>query len=404
MDTRLSGLKIVEIGGAVAMPLAGMLLGSWGAEVIHVEPPGRGDMQRYMSQRLASWTQYSEINYLWEHVDRNKKSIAVNLASEDGQQVVRRIIASADVFVNNLRPYEMQKFGLEYERLAEINPRLIYANLTGYGTKGYQKNQGGYDSVAFWASSGVMDVMHEKDTPPVISRSGYGDSITSLSLLAGILGALYVREKTGEGQAVEVSLFNTGTWVLGMDISGCLITGKDATRPQRMKMSNPVRNHYPTKDGRWIMLGMTNSQHYWPNFCQAIERPDLEKAPKFIDAKSRDKNCEELIQIIEATFLSKNFAEWKEILEKNRVVWSPVKTPLEVTHDEQALANDFFLDWDHPDYGKIRVLNNPIKMSKTEARIEGKGPALGAHTDEVLKEAGYSEEEIRRMKESGAVE
>jgi crotonobetainyl-CoA:carnitine CoA-transferase CaiB-like acyl-CoA transferase len=403
MSKGLEGIKIVEVGGAAAMPLAGMLMGSWGAEVIHVEPLGRGDMARVMSHRLSAWTQFSEINYLWEHLDRNKKSICINLGSAEGQKALHDLCGESDVFLNNLRPYEMEKFNLSYETLSKKNPKIIYANLTGYGSQGPEKNSGGYDSVAFWARSGVMDLMHDEDTAPNISRSAYGDSITSLSLLAGIMSALFIRERTGVAQKVELSLYNTATWVLGFDITGCLITGKDALRPQRKTMSNPIRNVYPTKDNRWIMLGMTNAQHYWPTFCKAIERPDLEHDPKFATFDDRQDNAEALIKIIEDIFLTKTYAELIEILSKNKLVWSPVRTPLEVTQDEQAIANDFFVEWDHPVYGKMKVLNNPIKLSETPAAIQSKAPELGEHTESILKNLGYTQEQISEMKQSGAI-
>lgn len=399
----LEGIKIVEVGGAAAMPLAGMLMGSWGAEVIHVEPPGRGDMARVMSHRLSAWTQSSEINYLWEHLDRNKKSICINLGSAEGQAVLHQLCAESDVFLNNLRPYEMEKFNLSYETISKKNPKIIYANLTGYGSRGPEKNSGGYDSVAFWARSGVMDLMHDFDTAPNISRSAYGDSVTSLSLLAGIMSALFIRERTGVAQKVEISLYNTATWVLGFDITGCLITEKDAMRPQRKTMSNPIRNVYPTKDKRWIMLGMTNAQHYWPTFCKAIERPDLEHDPKFTTFDDRHDNAEALVKIIEDIFLTKTYDELIEILSKNKLVWSPVRTPLEVTTDEQAIANDFFVEWDHPVYGKMKVLNNPIKLSETPAGIESKAPELGENTESILKNLGYTQEQISEMKKSGAI-
>ena len=170
----------------------------------------------------------------------------------------------------------MEKFHLTYGILAKINPRIIYANLTGYGQRGPEKNTGGYDSVAFWARSGVMDLMHDEGVAPNISRPGYGDSITALSLLAGIMSALFIREKTGVAQEVEISLYNTAVWALGFDVAGCLISGEDALRPQRKTMGNPIRNVYETSDHRWIMLGMTNAQHYWPGFCGAIDHPELE--------------------------------------------------------------------------------------------------------------------------------
>jgi len=403
MKKGLKGIKVVEVGAAVAMPLVGMLMGSWGAEVVHVEPPDRGDMQRLMSQRLSSWTQPSEINYLWEHVDRNKKSIGVNLGSPEGQQIIQKLCADADVFLNNLRPYEMDKFNLTYEALSAQNPRLIYANLTGYGLRGPEKNAGGYDSVAFWARSGVMELMHDLDTAPNISRSGYGDSISSLSLLAGVMSALFIRERTGVAQQVEVSLYNTATWVLGADISGCLVTGKDAMRPQRKTMGNPIRNHYPTSDNRWIMLGMTNAQTYWPEFCRMINHPEWENDSRFATFKARETNAAELIRLIEEIFRTRTYAEWVEILGKHKLVWSPVCTPLEVTHDPQAIANEFFVEMDLPGQQKIKVLNNPIKLSKTPADIQCRAPELGEHTAELLAKLGYAPEDVARMKQAGVI-
>jgi formyl-CoA transferase len=298
----------------------------------------------------------------------------------------------------------MGKFNLTYEAISARNPKIIYANLTGYGLKGPEKNAGGYDSVAFWARSGVMEMMHDPETAPNISRGAYGDSITSLSLLAGVMTALFARERTGIGQQVEVSLYNTATWVLGFDITGCLVTGKDAPRPHRKSMANPIRNHYPTKDNRWIMLGMTNAQTYWPEFCKAIERPELEKDPKFVDFNARQKNCVELIRIIEEIIRCKTYDEWRAHLSKFKIVWSPVVTPLEVTKDAQAIANDFFGEMAIAGHGTIKVLNNPIKLSKTPASIKCRAPELGEHTAELLARLGYTPEEIADMKEKKIVE
>ena len=169
-------------------------------------------------------------------------------------------------------------------------------------------------------------------------------------------------------------------------------------------MANPIRNHYPTKDNRWIMLGMTNAQTYWPEFCRAIDRPELEKDPKFVDFDARQKNCVELIRIIEEIFRGKTYAEWLEHLRKFKIVWSPVVTPLEVTQDEQAIANDFFGEMDIAGHGKIKVLNNPIKLSETPAAIKCRAPELGEHTAELLAGLGYTPEEIANMKEKKIVQ
>ncbi len=404
MAGELRGIRVIEVGGAVAVPVVGMLMGSWGAEVIHVEPPGKGDNWRHvLGQGMAGWAKPNPVNYYWEHADRNKKSLALNLAAPEGQEILHKLAASADVFLNNLRPYEMEKFRLTYGILSKINPRIIYANLTGYGQRGPEKNTGGYDSVAFWARSGVMDLMHDEGVAPNISRPGYGDSITALSLLAGIMSALYIREKTGVAQEVEISLYNTAVWALGFDIAGCLITGEDAVRPQRKTMGNPIRNVYETSDHRWIMLGMTNAQHYWPAFCGAIDHPEIEKDPRFATYEVRSKHAGELVSLLDGIFRSRTYAEWIETLSKSKIVWSPVTTPLEVTRDRQALANEFFVDWDHPEYGPIKVLNNPIKLSETKAEITMAAPKLGEHSEEILKGLGYTDSEIQALKASGAI-
>ena len=404
MTKGLEGIRVLELGSAVAMPLAGMLMGSWGADVIHIEPPKRGDLWRHvLASGMAGWAKPHDVNHFWEHVDRNKKSLTVNLGSPEGQEVIHALVAKADVFLNNLRPYEMEKFNLTYKTLSEINPKIIYANLTGYGQQGPEKNAGGYDSVAFWARSGVMDLMHEPEIAPNISRPGYGDSLTSQSLLAGVMAALFIRERSGHGQEVEVSLFNSATFALGLDITGCLVSGEDSIRPSRRTMGNPIRNIYPTSDKRWIMLGMTTSQPYWPSFCAAIEQPDLVEDSRFVTPEARAENAAELVSVIEKSFLTKTYSQWMDILSRNKLIWSPVKTPLEVTHDEQAIANEFFSEWDHPTYGKIKLLNNPIKLSKTPAKNRCRAPELGEHTDQLLEELGYSPDEISKMHENGDI-
>lgn len=405
MQKGLEGIRCVEVGGVAAMPLAGMLMSTWGAEVIHVEPPGRGDFQRHlMRNRHLRTGNIPPVNYLWEHVDRNKKSIAIDMGTPEGQDILHKLIASADVCLNNLRPYELEKFNLTYDTLSKINPGIICANLTGYGQQGPMKNFGGYDSVAFWARTGVMHLSHEVDNPPPVSRPAYGDSNTAIHMLAGIMAALFIRERTGQGREVTVSLYSAGIWAMGFDMSGCLSMGVDSEPILRRRVFNPIRNHYPTRDERWIMLGMTNSPPFWPTFCKFIGRSDLENHPRYATPEDRAKNSEELVDIIEGIFRQKNYAEWVEMLSKTRLIWAPVVTPLEVSQDEQAWANDIFVEWNHPRHGPIKMINNPIKLSGTPAQIRDRAPDLGEHTDQIMKELGYTKEDIARLKDDGTIE
>jgi crotonobetainyl-CoA:carnitine CoA-transferase CaiB-like acyl-CoA transferase len=405
MSKGLEGIKGIEVGGVAAMPLAGMLMSTWGAEIIHVEPPGRGDLQRYiLKQRLSRTGNVTPpMDYLWEHVDRNKKSIALDIGTAEGQAILRKLIPSTDVFLNNLRPYELEKFNLTYDALSKINPRIICANLTGYGKHGPMKNTGGYDSVAFWARTGIMGLLQGDDSPPPGSRPAYGDSTTSISLLAGIMAALYMRERTGQGQEVCVSLYNSGIWSMGFDMSASLATDVDVERTRRHMVINPLRNQYPTRDNRWIMLGMTNAQLYWPAFCQIIGRPEFEKDSRYATYEARANHAEELIGIIENIFRSKTYAEWKAILKETKLIWAPVVTPLEVSQDEQAWANDIFIEWNHPRHGPMRLLNNPIKLSRTPAEFKTPAPDLGEHTNQVMRELGYSEGDIAELRKKGVI-
>jgi crotonobetainyl-CoA:carnitine CoA-transferase CaiB-like acyl-CoA transferase len=404
MDLPLKGIRVVDAGQFGAAPAGAAILADWGAEVIHLEHPIRGDGSRgvHSGGGLGIFKQ-TKMNYVMELVNRNKRGITVDFAQERGKEIIHKLVKRSDVFLSNLRPYEIEKFRLDYDALSRVNPKLIYANLNGYGQKGPDNNGPGYDSCAFFARSGILHQLAEPGTPAVMSRPGMGDHITGVTLFAGIMLALFIREKTGIGQEVDVSLFNTGVYMLSIDVQGALLGGGAVSQERRREAANPLRNHYQTKDGRWLMLAMLQPDPYWPQVCEALGRKDLEHDPRFDSFQKRAQNNVVLIRILDEIFATKTLKEWKEQLEKVRFPWSPIQTIDEVIVDPQARANGFFTKFDHPTYGPIELVRNPITLSKTPATIRTLAPEFNQHTEETLLELGYTWEDIAELKEQKVI-
>ena len=403
MGLALEGIKIIETAVVYAGPMAGRLLADWGADVIKVEHPIRGDLARSESAIRGGRTIMSDINYRLENFNRNKRGVTLDLSQDGGQKVIYKLLEKADVFISNFRPREIEKFKLEYATLSQLNPRLIYANVTGYGRKGPDRDLPGYEFTSYFPRSGMLHLLQLPGTHPIQSPLGLGDNVAALALVSGIMTALFVRERTGVGQEVDVSLFHTGVHALSVDIAGSLVTGQDRRQIDRKDTANALVNPYQTKDGRWLFLGVSQTDPYWSRFCLAVERKDLEHDPRFASFESRIENHAALFHILEEVFLSKTLAEWKVRLNEAGLPWSPVQNLPEVTADPQARANDFFVSYDHPTYGRIEGVANPIKLSKTPATIRMPAPELGQHTEEVLLEHGYTWEDIGRLKEQGII-
>jgi len=396
----LKGIKVVELGIWVAGPATAAVLGDWGADVIKIENPGGGDPIRAL---LALGVPVQPpVNPGLELDNRNKRSVAVNVQVPEGAAVVRRLVRAADVFVTNLRSEPLERAGLSYAALRVVNPRLVYAALTGYGTRGPEKDRAAFDYAAFWARSGAMASLGEPGVPPPTQRPAMGDHVAALAMAGAIAAALYHRERTGEGQEVHLSLFQTGLWMMATDIETCLITGF-APAPSGRAVPNPLWNHYKAKDEKWFHLVMLQADRYWSAFCEAIGRPDLADDERYANVIVRAQHSLELIALLDEIFATRTRAEWGEVFDRYGLVWGPVQSVAEVIQDPQARALEVFEKMEHRTGDAVEIVRSPVEFGASPASIRTLAPELGEHTEEVLLEHGYSWEEIAALKEKGAI-
>ncbi|MFC1920530.1 CaiB/BaiF CoA transferase family protein [Chloroflexota bacterium] len=403
MTFGLEGIKIIQTASMAAGPMGGRLLADWGADVIcieHIVNPGTVS-RRHISQFANRRVIASDINYNAQNTGRNKRSISLDLSKDDGRKIIYKLLENSDVLLTNFRMRELEKFNLDYETLSKLNPGIICAHLTGYGMKGPDKNTPGYGPMASDARSGLLHLLKAPGVEPVQFPLAYADYITGMALAFGIMTALYVREKTGEGQEVNTSLFNTGVWAVSSDLSATLVTGQDRQALSRKDTGSPLMNIYETKDERWLYLSV--GEGTWSNFCHALEQ-DMESDPRFATPESRVENHFELYDVMRGAFLSKTLDEWTTRLNKAMVTWAPLQNLPEVINDPQARANDFFIPLEHPTHGRIEVVANPVKLSKTQEKIRMPAPESGQHTDEVLSEFGYTEKDISQFREQGVIQ
>lgn len=404
MTSVLKGIKVIEMGHWVAVPAAAAMFADWGAEVIKIEPPS-GDALRYQYPLKKDLTPDTEgVNWRFEVHNRNKKSIMVNLASQEGIDIAHRLIKNADIFLANYEQDALNKFRLDFNTLSAHNPRLVYAMLTGYGQTGPDKDERGFDFTAAWARTGIQYLLGGVNGPPPANRTGAMDRVVSLSLAAGIMAALVNRERTGKGRRVDFSLYDTGIWMEAIDLQMTL-TGNSTVPENRASAANPLVNTYRTSDDRWIQLAMLQMHAYLDNLCRALGRPELASDPRFPadDLATFTRNRIEFIRILDEIFASKPLMYWEAVLKEHHCIFSRVCTPEEVISDPQALANEAFIKIDHPLAGPTALVNTPVKFAGDPVEISSTAPELGEHTENVLLDHGFSWEEIARFKEKGVI-
>jgi len=399
MPGPLEGIRVVEIGFWVAGPSAAAILCDWGADVIKIEPPN-GDPLRGWVASMTGWAIPS--NSPFELDNRGKRSIALNLESEEGRTIARALIDKADVFVTNVRPKVLETAGLTYERLRETNRGLVYCQLTGYGPDGPNRDRAAYDIGAFWARGGVAAGLTPKGAELPHQRGGMGDHVAGSNAAGAVCAALLARSRTGEGQRVSVSLIRAGIYMMGWDINIALRVKLPIEAYDRYHAINPIINCYQAGDGRWFWLLLLQGDRHWPDLCRAIEREDLLRDPCFADLSLRLQNAPALVEKLDRVFATKSLDEWGQTFDRENVWWAPVNSINEVVNDPVAQEAGAFVDVPGPE-GPIQGVATPADFYGTPWQPRGYVPELGQHTEEILLELDYDWDRIVALKESGAI-
>lgn len=395
MPGPLEGIRVIEITMFQQGPVAGMRLGDLGADVIKIEPktgdPGRGFMRI-----IGAMAGLSGRNYYFEHCNRNKRSLMLDLKKPEGMEVFLKLIDTADVFLNNMSIDAPLRMGIGPEVLMERNPRLIYAQASGWGRKGPDANELSFDYTGI-ARSGLMMSVGEKDSPPSQILPGIGDEVGALACAWGVTAALYAREKTGKGQLLDTSLMGSVIASLGLIMAAPAILGSEFPREVRALAGNAMYNHYRCQDGQWIALAHLQPERYWPKVCSALGLEDIITDPMFDSIEARSRKAAELVALFDSTFASKTRDEWLKILNDAECICTPVQTPKEVSNDPQAMANNYFVEYDHPKHGMTKMVGFPWDFSETPAECSRPAPELGEHSEEILKELGYTPQQIAEL-------
>ena len=394
----LAGLVVLDISTYIAAPAAAVVLGDFGADVIKVEAL-EGDPNRGMVN-IAAYPK-SPVNYPWRLDSRNKRSLAIDLKNKEARAALDRLIAKADVLILNFPVPVRQRLRLTWNDVKAINPRLIFMALTGYGEVGPDVDRPGFDVNAFFARSGLVDGSMYEGMGPTFPVPAQGDRATSMTMVAGVLLGLLHRERTGEGSEITTSLLANGVWNNGILAQAALVGGFLGHRPPRTRPRNPLSNSFQCADGRWFVMTLLREESLWPNICAALDIKELQHDARFADTASRIAHTAELTAILQQRFAAKDWADWKPILIRHGLVYSEIQTLHNLPDDPQIAANNIFVatgDAELP-----RTIANPINASFAAKRQSGPAPAIGQHSDEVLRFAGLSETEIEALRAAKAI-
>ncbi|MEZ4291406.1 MAG: CoA transferase [Myxococcota bacterium] len=403
MHEVLQGIRVVEVAQFVFVPVASAVLAEWGADVVKIEHPVRGDAYRGL-RRTGNLPIRGEVSYAWEHANRGKRSLALDITHPEGRALLGRLLGEADVLLTNLLPASRARARLELDDVRADNPRIVYARGTALGERGAERDRGGFDHATYWARSGAQAGATPEGAPRPAPMPGgaVGDSTAGLALAGGIAAALLARERTGEAQTVDLSLLGLGTWSMASAIAGALMQGENAKPMPRVPAFNPLAGTYRTRDGRWVVLGLLQGFHQWGALCHAVERPEWAADPRFADEEGFARHAGEIATRLDALFAEQPLETWRRRLSELDAVWEVVQDTLEVASDPQTLANGYVASVEAGDGSSFRLVGSPVQFGERPS-VPRRAPEAGEHTEEILQQLGLDWDEIGRLKRAGAI-
>ena len=397
----LEGIRVVEYATYMAAPGAGCILRDWGADVTKIEPPG-GDPIRLFFRTIGTDI---EDNPVFDFDNRGKRSVIINTARPEGQALIREMVKDADVFLTNVRPGGLTRSGLDYDSLKQLNPKLVYCSLTGYGLEGEDADRPGFDIASFWSRTGVASLTIPKGAEPFPLRTAFGDHTTSIAAAAGICAALVEAGRTGKGRLVESSLFRTGLYTMGSDLAIQLFFGRVASTKTRGEQNVPISNFFQSKDDKWFCIVARQGETDWAPLCRVIGREELIADPRFNNAKGRRGNGAEVVATLDAGFAAHDMTDLAKRLDAESIAWAPVQTLADVAKDPQAFASGAIVQTPSAkgDGTTYASPASPVRFPGADDGPKGPSPAPGQHTAEVLASLGRSDDEIKALFASGIV-
>ena len=395
----MKGVKVVEVSSWLFVPVAGTILADWGADVVKVEHPVTGDPIRGLTNAESTG---ALMNPNTELPNRGKRSVGVDIASDEGREILYRLVDTADVFLTNFLPGTRQRLAIDIDHIRDRNPRIIYALGTGQGSLGTEAERGGFDLASAWARAGAAFQMTADGGEPPNQPGSFGDLSGGMNLAGAVAAALYRRQCDGHAPVVEVSLYATGMWWMAQGVTAGAV---GVTREFRTRTNpfNPLVNYFPTEDGRWVCLVFLQADRWWPDLCRHLGRPDLIDDPRFSTAAGRRENVEACTRVLDEIFVTRTLTEWREVLADLEGVWAPVLSPAEVGQDPQALANGYLPDVDKGDGRVYRGVASPVRFDQIPIGPLRGAPEHGENTEAVLLDLGFDWDDIVAFKEHGTV-